>query len=50
VRNVLGGVEGVTGVSVYLERGCAEIRSDGIVALEKLCAAVEDAGYQANAI
>jgi copper chaperone CopZ len=50
VRNVLGGVEGVTGVSVDLERGCAEIRSDGMVALEKLCAAVEDAGYQANAI
>jgi copper chaperone CopZ len=50
VGNVLGRVEGVTGVSVDLDHGRAEIRSDSPVALEKLQAAVADAGYQASAI
>jgi len=46
VRNVLGEVEGVTGVSVDVEHGWAEVESDHPVALEKLRTAVEDAGYQ----
>jgi copper chaperone CopZ len=50
VSKVLGGVEGVTGVSVDLERGRAEIESAHPVALEVLRTAVENAGYQASAI
>jgi copper chaperone CopZ len=48
VRNVLSRVEGVTGASVDLARGQAEIRSDRPVAPETLRAAVADAGYQAS--
>jgi copper chaperone CopZ len=50
VRNILSGVEGVTDASVDLARGQAQIRSDRPVAMEKLQAAVADAGYQASAI
>ncbi|MGN6582165.1 MAG: heavy-metal-associated domain-containing protein [Rhizobiaceae bacterium] len=50
VRNVLSRVEGVTSVSVDLERGQADIQSDRPVTLEILRAAVEDAGYQARGV
>jgi Cu+-exporting ATPase len=46
VSNVLGSVEGVTGVSVDLEHGRADIQSEHPVALETLRTVVEDAGYQ----
>jgi Cu+-exporting ATPase len=50
VRTVLGRVEGVTAVSVDLDRGQAEIQSDFPLAPNKLQAVVEDAGYQAKII
>ena len=50
VNKALGGVAGVTGVEVDLDKKLAVVETDGTVANETLTAAIVDAGYEVKGI
>jgi copper chaperone len=49
VGEALRGVEGVTDVEVRLDEGRALVRHDGRATLERLIAALDEAGYDGSA-
>ena len=48
VNEALTAVPGVTGVTVYLDKGKAKVEMDGDIDDETLCMAVVDAGFKAK--
>lgn len=48
VNDALAAVPGVTGVTVYLDKGKAKVEMDGDIDDETLCMAVVDAGFKAK--